>query len=136
MCQTPASVIAAVDRVRSHPLFYGESREGICLSDDAEWVRQQVGDRAMDPVARDEFRLTGYVTIGEYAFVAAGAVVSRDVPPHALVAGVPARVIGWMSRHGERLDLPRSGEGEATCRHTGERYALRGGACALIDYPF
>lgn len=66
-------------------------------------------------------------TVGAYAFVAAGAVVNRDVKPHALMAGVPARQIGWMSRHGERLALPLSGNGEASCPATGERYTLRGG---------
>jgi UDP-2-acetamido-3-amino-2,3-dideoxy-glucuronate N-acetyltransferase len=66
------------------------------------------------------------VTIGEHAFVAAGAVVNRDVPPHALVAGVPARQIGWMSEHGERLDLPLQGEGTCVCPHTGKRYRLAG----------
>jgi UDP-2-acetamido-3-amino-2,3-dideoxy-glucuronate N-acetyltransferase len=69
------------------------------------------------------------VTVGEYAFVAAGAVVNRDVPPYALVAGVPARQIGWISAHGERLALPLSGMGEARCPATGERYVLRDGAC-------
>jgi UDP-2-acetamido-3-amino-2,3-dideoxy-glucuronate N-acetyltransferase len=68
-------------------------------------------------------------TIGEYAFVGAGSVVTRDVPPHALVVGVPARQIGWMSRHGERLDLPLAGDGEAACPATGERYRLQAGAC-------
>lgn len=70
-------------------------------------------------------------TIGRYAFVGAGAVVNRDVPDFALMVGVPARQIGWMSRHGERLALPLSGDGEATCPATGERYRLCGGVCSL-----
>ncbi len=65
-------------------------------------------------------------TVGEYAFVGAGAVVNRDVAPHALVVGVPAQRIGWMSRHGERLLLPATGHGEAACPATGERYRLEG----------
>jgi UDP-2-acetamido-3-amino-2,3-dideoxy-glucuronate N-acetyltransferase len=70
------------------------------------------------------------VTIGRYAFVGAGAVINRDVPDFALMVGVPARQIGWMSRHGERLDLPISGDAKATCPATGELYRLRGGVCA------
>lgn len=73
------------------------------------------------------------VTIGEYAFVAAGAVINRDVPAYALMAGVPARRIGWMSRHGERLDLPTQGEGEARCPATGERYQLAGDQVRRIE---
>jgi UDP-2-acetamido-3-amino-2,3-dideoxy-glucuronate N-acetyltransferase len=72
-------------------------------------------------------------TIGRHAFVGAGAVVSRDVSDFALVVGVPARQIGWVSRHGERLDLPLRGDGAAACPATGERYALRDGACALVE---
>ena len=70
-------------------------------------------------------------TIGEYAFVGAGAVVNRDVPAFALMLGVPARQAGWMSRHGERLDLPLNGNAETTCPHTGDRYVLRDGVCSL-----
>jgi UDP-2-acetamido-3-amino-2,3-dideoxy-glucuronate N-acetyltransferase len=71
------------------------------------------------------------VTIGEHAFVGAGAVVNRDVPAFALMLGVPARQRGWMSRFGEQLDLPVMGEGSATCPHTGERYRLSGGILQL-----
>lgn len=72
------------------------------------------------------------VTIGEHAFVGAGAVVNRDVPAFALMLGVPARHRGWMSRFGERLDLPLKGDGETVCAHTGERYVLRGGICSQV----
>jgi UDP-2-acetamido-3-amino-2,3-dideoxy-glucuronate N-acetyltransferase len=72
------------------------------------------------------------VTIGEYAFVGAGAVITRDVKPYALMAGVPARHIGWMSRHGERLALPLDGDGEATCQATGARYRLENGVVSSI----
>ena len=73
------------------------------------------------------------VTVGQYAFVAAGAVVNRDVADFALMAGVPARQIGWMSRFGERLDLPLTGSARTTCPHTGEHYVLRDGVCMRIQ---
>lgn len=65
-------------------------------------------------------------TIGEYAFIGAGAVVNRDVPAYALMVGVPARQIGWMSEYGERLDLPLQGKASASCIHTGACYELNG----------
>jgi UDP-2-acetamido-3-amino-2,3-dideoxy-glucuronate N-acetyltransferase len=71
-------------------------------------------------------------TVGRYAFVGAGAVVNRDVPEFALMVGVPARQIGWMSRFGEQLELPLTGQGEATCPHTGERYVLAGQQLSLV----
>lgn len=75
------------------------------------------------------------VTIGAYAFVGAGAVVNRDVPDFALMLGVPARQAGWMSRFGERLDLPLQGPGEAVCPHTGDRYRLDGDHLQLLSPP-
>ena len=66
------------------------------------------------------------VTVGEYAFVGAGAVVNTDVPAFALVVGVPARQIGWVSDYGARLDLPLTGSAETVCPQTGQRYVLDG----------
>lgn len=66
------------------------------------------------------------VELGQYCFIAAGAVVNRDVKPYALMAGVPARRIGWMSERGERLELPLEGEGEAECPSGDGRYRLAG----------
>lgn len=67
------------------------------------------------------------ITIGEFAFIGAGAVVNKDVPAYALMVGVPARQIGWMSEFGEQLTLPVKGDGEAMCPQTGDRYVLRNG---------
>lgn len=64
------------------------------------------------------------VTIGEFAFIGAGAVVNKDVPAYALMVGVPAKHIGWMSEFGEQLDLPLSGKAETICPHTAARYVL------------
>lgn len=65
------------------------------------------------------------VSIGEYAFVGAGAVVNKEVPAYALVVGVPAKQIGWMSEFGEQLDLPLTGDAKTFCQHTGAVYRLQ-----------
>ena len=64
--------------------------------------------------------------IGHHAFVGAGAVITRDVKPFALLVGVPARQVGWMSAYGERVGLPLSGTGTWSCPHTGDSYQLHG----------
>lgn len=71
------------------------------------------------------------VTIGEYAFIGAGSVITRNVKPYALMVGVPARQIGWMSQHGERLDLPLSGHGQTVCPGSGLNYRLQHGSVCL-----
>ncbi|MGY2409963.1 acyltransferase [Pseudomonas pergaminensis] len=64
------------------------------------------------------------VTIGEFAFVGAGAVVNKDVPAYALMVGVPAKQIGWMSEFGEQLELPLRGDGVQHCPYSGASYVL------------
>ncbi len=72
------------------------------------------------------------VEIGEYAFVAAGAVVKNSVKSFALVVGVPAKQKGWMSAYGERIDLGLEGEGTWICPNTGDIYKLRKGKISRI----
>jgi UDP-2-acetamido-3-amino-2,3-dideoxy-glucuronate N-acetyltransferase len=64
------------------------------------------------------------VTIGEFAFIGAGAVVNKNVKPYALKVGVPDRQVGWMREYGEQLPLPLKGEGQYQCPHTGSIYKL------------
>jgi len=66
-------------------------------------------------------------TIGKFAFIGAATLVNKDVPDYALMVGVPAKQIGWMSEYGERLDLPLTGSGETSCIHTGAKYRLPDG---------
>lgn len=69
--------------------------------------------------------------IGEYALVGAGAVVTKDVKPYALVVGNPARQAGWVSAYGEKLRF--DAQGVAVCPSTGERYRLKAGNVSKID---
>lgn len=66
------------------------------------------------------------VELGEHCFIAAGAVVNKNVKPFALMAGVPAKQIGWMSKFGEQIKLPLTGEGRYVCPSTKEEYTLSG----------
>lgn len=117
--------------------------EGVVLEDDVFCGPSMVFTNVYNPRAaverKHEYRATRVrrgatlganctivcgVTIGEYAFIGAGAVVNRDAPAYALMVGVPARQVGWVSRYGERLDLPVAGNGRAACPATGEVYQL------------
>lgn len=71
--------------------------------------------------------------VGEYAFVGAGALINKDVPNFALMVGVPVKHIGWMSRFGERLDLPLKGNAKALCPETKEKYILVNGECSISE---
>ena len=73
------------------------------------------------------------VTIGEYAFIGAGAVINKDVRPYALMVGVPAKQVGWMSRYGEKLDLPLIGDAETVCPYMGKKYQLKNGQVSIQE---
>lgn len=73
------------------------------------------------------------VIVGEYAFIGAAAVINKNVKPYALMVGVPARHIGWMSQYCEKIPLPVSGEGDYTCPHTGQIYRLCGEKLTVLN---
>ena len=122
--------------------------DGVTLEDDVFCGPSMVFTNVINPRAhvsrKDDYRRTLVkrgatlganctivcgVTVGAYAFVGAGAVITEDVKAYALMVGVPARQIGWMSAHGERLVLPLEGNGRSACPATGEHYALEDGKC-------
>ena len=71
------------------------------------------------------------ITIGTHAFIAAGAVINKNVPDFALMTGVPARHTGWMTRYGEQMPLPLNGSGKYQCPHLGDLYHLENGQMQL-----
>ncbi|MPW36262.1 acyltransferase [Vibrio sp. B1Z05] len=73
------------------------------------------------------------VTVGEFAFVGAGAVINADVKPYALMVGVPAKQIGWMSEYGEQLDLPLIGNASIQCPNTNETYQLTNSVLSKLE---
>jgi len=73
------------------------------------------------------------IIVGEFAFIGAGAVVNNNVPAYALMVGVPAKQIGWMSEYGEKLDLPVSGNAQTICEHTGQQYNLKDGQLSATN---
>jgi UDP-2-acetamido-3-amino-2,3-dideoxy-glucuronate N-acetyltransferase len=122
--------------------------EGVVLEEEVFCGPSMVFTNVVNPRAaverKDEFRPTRVgrgatlganctiicgSAIGSYAFVGAGAVVTHDVKDFALVTGIPARQVGWVSRNGERLDLPVDADGEVRCPATGERYVVENGRC-------
>lgn len=71
------------------------------------------------------------VTIGMYAFVAAGSVVTKDVPDYALITGVPGKIAGYMSRYGHRLKFDQ--HGIAVCPESGHKYEMKNGIVRCLD---
>jgi len=72
-------------------------------------------------------------TIGEYAFIGAGSVITTNVKPFALMTGIPARQTGWMSKFGEKLDLPLTGDAQTRCPNTNELYQLNNDQLQIIQ---
>jgi len=120
--------------------------DGVCLEDNVfcgpSMVFTNVHNPRSEIVRKAEFRKTIVkqgaslganctivcgTTIGNYAFVGAGAVITKDVPDFALMTGVPAKHTGWMSAYGERLELPLAGNAECRCAHTDNVYTLSDG---------
>lgn len=95
-----------------------------------EYLKTVVGKGAT--IGANATIVCGY-NIGAYAFIGAGAVVTKEVKPYALVVGNPARQIGWMSEHGERLHFDESGE--AVCPGSSQRYQLKQGTVAPFPLP-
>lgn len=150
----PGVVLGDRCKVQNHALVYEPARlgDGVFVGPAAVLTNDEF-PRAVTPDGRlkgpDDWHAVGVtiergasigaravciapVAIGAWALIAAGAVVTRDVPAHALMVGVPARRVGWAGRAGR----PLVRQGDAwVCPVTGERYVERDGALALTDAP-
>jgi UDP-2-acetamido-3-amino-2,3-dideoxy-glucuronate N-acetyltransferase len=141
----PRAVVGNNVRIQNNVSIY----EGVTLEDDVFCGPSCVFTNVINPRShvsrKDEFRQTlvrrgatiganatvicGY-ELGEYCFIGAGAVVTGDVIPYALMVGVPARQVGWMCRCGVGLAVS---EGEGTCTACGTRYLEKGGRIGPVD---
>lgn len=144
---SPAVVIGNNVKIQNNVSVY----TGVILEDDVFCGPSMVFTNVVNPrshiVRRHEYKTTRVkkgasmganstivcgVTIGEYAFIAAGAVVTKDVPPYALMVGVPARVAGWMCYCGTRLGDEKGGQ---TCAACGRQYVVEDESCAEMSSP-
>ena len=138
----PTAVIGSGARIQNNVSVY----DGVTLEDDVFCGPSMVFTNVRNPRAhvprKDEYRATIVrrgatfganctvlcgLAIGRYAFVGAGAVVTRDVPDFALVVGTPARVVGWMCACGERLAFEAVPAGNAQCAACGAQYGTISG---------
>ena len=78
-------------------------------------------------------RQLGFGDLLQKLGIGAGVVVNKVVPAYALMVGVPAKQIGWMSEYGEKLDLPISGDAQTICEHTGQKYQLKDSQISVIS---
>jgi UDP-2-acetamido-3-amino-2,3-dideoxy-glucuronate N-acetyltransferase len=143
----PGTTIGDRVKIQNNVSIY----EGVILEDDAFCGPSCVFTNVINPRSeisrKDEFQRTWVkrgstiganativcgITLGEYSFIGAGAVVTSDVPAFGLMLGVPARRVGWMCRCGERLPVVR---GETTCPVCGTGYREREGGLELVDPP-
>jgi UDP-2-acetamido-3-amino-2,3-dideoxy-glucuronate N-acetyltransferase len=144
---SPKVVLGKNVRVQNNVSIY----EGVICEDDVFLGPSMVFTNVINPrsaVSRKHEYLPTYVRrgatiganativcgneIGEYAFIGAGAVITKPIAPYALVVGNPARQIGWMSEFGHRLHFNE--ESIATCSESGERYELRNGSVKKYNY--
>ncbi|AHE99990.1 asparagine synthase-related protein [Thioalkalivibrio paradoxus] len=128
--QSHSHVIAAVDRVRSVPLYFGQDGTEVYLSDDAEWIRQHVGDNEVDPVAREEFQLAGYVTGADTLFPK----VKQLQPGEFLIATKTLNGLGLQARRYYRFLQTKTAHSDESAMRTALDRATEASIRRLVDY--